>query len=290
MTRTAMPGHLRAGMRAWTVAVLIFIASLVPVRSQGQDYAASAGPLSEARQLVLVTTADWNATRGTLHAFSRNADVWEPAMDSMPVVIGRSGAAWGIGLHAPQPGARKQEGDGRSPAGVFTLGVAFGYADSANTALPYAAMDANDYCVDVSASPLYNRIVDTAQVGEDAVEGSTEPMRRDLHLDGDQRYKLGFVVEHNPGNEPGLGSCIFAHLWKSADAATAGCTAMAEPDMQALLAWLKPEAKPVFVLLPQAEYERLRIPWALPGLRQEAMGATGAQCQACWLDSTRYST
>ena len=34
------------------------------------------------------------------------------------------------------------------------------------------------------------------------------------------------------------GSCIFAHLWKSADSATAGCTAMAELAMRKLLAWL----------------------------------------------------
>jgi len=34
--------------------------------------------------------------------------------------------------------------------------------------------------------------------------------------------------------------------------------------MQSLLAWLKPEDAPVFVLLPQAEYERLRSTWQLP--------------------------
>jgi L,D-peptidoglycan transpeptidase YkuD (ErfK/YbiS/YcfS/YnhG family) len=185
-------------------------------------------------------------------------------MGSVPVVIGRSGAAWGVGLHPPQPGPRKQEGDGRSPAGVFALGVAFGYANSAKTGLPYEAMDANDYCIDVADSPLYNLVVDAGEVGADAVEGSTEPMRRDLHVGGDQRYKLGFVIQHNPGNEPGLGSCIFAHLWKSAEEATAGCTAMAEPDVERLLAWLTPDANPVFVLLPQEQYDRLRDSWNLP--------------------------
>jgi len=36
--------------------------------------------------------------------------------------------------------------------------------------------------------------------------------------------------------------------------------------MQALVAWLRPEDHPVFVLLPQNEYRRLRVAWDLPDL------------------------
>ena len=125
-------------------------------------------------------------------------------------------------------------------------------------------MDARDWCIDVPESPLYNRIVDSAEVGDDAVAGSTEPMRRDLHADGDHRYRLGLVIAHNPAAVPGAGSCIFAHLWKAPGVATAGCTAMPEPAMQALLAWLQPQAAPVLVLLPLAEHERLSSGWRLP--------------------------
>jgi L,D-peptidoglycan transpeptidase YkuD (ErfK/YbiS/YcfS/YnhG family) len=182
-------------------------------------------------------------------------------------MLGRTGSAWGIGLHpAGSSGPQKREGDGRAPAGVFALGTAFGYAGGARTALPYRGMGASDYCIDVPASPLYNRIVDAREVGEQAVAGSTEPMRRDLHADGDQRYRLGFVIEHNPQARPGAGSCIFAHLWKAPGVATAGCTAMDDPIMQQLLAWLDPARKPVFVLLPVSEYQRLRAGWGLPAL------------------------
>ena len=89
-------------------------------------------------------------------------------------------------------------------------------------------------------------------------------MRRDLHADGDQRYKLGFVIEHNSRGVPGAGSCIFAHLRDRADSSTAGCTAMAEPAMKFLLAWLREREHPVFVLLPLGEYMRLRAEWRLP--------------------------
>jgi L,D-peptidoglycan transpeptidase YkuD (ErfK/YbiS/YcfS/YnhG family) len=218
----------------------------------------------DARQLVLVTIADWNADHGELRRFERDGVDWRAVGTTAPVTIGRAGAAWGLGLHAPQAGVGKREGDGRSPAGVYRIGAAFGYAPNADTTLPYRALTADDWCIDVDGSPLYNRIVDAREVGAAAVAGSTEPMRRDLHADGDQRYRLGFVIEHNPSGQAGQGSCIFAHLWKSPQDATAGCTAMDASAMQALLAWLRPEREPVFVLLPQAEYARLRAAWQLP--------------------------
>lgn len=218
-----------------------------------------------AAQLVLVTTTGWDTDRGILRRYERNGDGWRTVGQPVPVMVGRNGTAWGLGLHPAQSsGPVKREGDGRAPAGVFAIGTAFGYGADAATALPYAAMDAGDWCIDVPASPLYNRIVDAGDVGADAVTGSTEPMRRDLHADGDQRYRLGFVIEHNAAAVPGAGSCIFAHLWKSPDDATAGCTAMADPSMRDLLGWLDPARKPVFVLLPRAELERLHAAWHLP--------------------------
>jgi L,D-peptidoglycan transpeptidase YkuD (ErfK/YbiS/YcfS/YnhG family) len=221
----------------------------------------------QARQLVLVTTSDWNADRGLQRRYERMADGWRQVGDAQPVMIGRSGAAWGLGLHdAGHPGPVKREGDGRSPAGMFAIGEAFGYGPTARTSLPYAAMQASNYCVDVSGSPLYNRIVDADVVGAAAVAQATEPMRRDLHADGDQRYRLGFVIEHNMQARPMAGSCIFAHLWKSPEDPTTGCTAMAPPTMQALLGWLRPELHPVFVLLPLPEYRRLQGAWGLPAL------------------------
>jgi L,D-peptidoglycan transpeptidase YkuD (ErfK/YbiS/YcfS/YnhG family) len=224
-------------------------------------------PWHSARQLVVVTTADWNVDHGMLRRFERDGGTWHAVGAPQPVLIGRSGSAWGIGLH-PQPthGPMKREGDGRSPAGVFAIGEAFGYATTARTALPYSAMEASSYCVDVSGSPLYNRIVDTRVVGEQAVAGATEPMRRDLHENGDQRYRLGFVIEHNPRGVPMSGSCIFAHLWKSPVDATSGCTAMDTMTMDAVLAWLRPDADPVFVLLPIDVYRQVGHGWGLPSI------------------------
>ncbi|MDR6096014.1 L,D-transpeptidase family protein [Stenotrophomonas sp. SORGH_AS_0321] len=227
----------------------------------------AASPLDGARQVVVVTSEGWDSTQGRLQAFARTDHGWKPEGAAFDVALGRSGSAWGIGLHpATDALPSKREGDGRSPAGVFALGTAFGYAAQADTALPWQPMQESSYCMDVPDSPYYNRIVDAGRVGAEAVEGSTEPMRLDLHNHGDVRYQQGFVINHNPRNVPGQGSCIFAHLWRREGEATAGCTAMTAAHMQQLLAWLDPRSAPVFVLLPHDEYARLQQAWQLPAL------------------------
>ena len=242
---------------------------VVSATAEAAARAADAEPArawSDARQLVLVVTPGQDATTGRMRAFDRVEGGWKPAGEAFEVTVGRSGIAWGIGLHPPQPGLAKREGDGRAPAGVFRIGTAFGYASSARTGLPYAPMSATNWCVDVDGAPLYNRIVDSREVGEAAVAGSTEPMRRDIHAKGDQRYRLGFVIEHNADGRAGGGSCIFAHLWKAPGEPTAGCTAMDAAAMERLLAWLREDAHPVFVQLTEADAVRLSAPWRLPSL------------------------
>ncbi|ULU26727.1 L,D-transpeptidase family protein [Dyella terrae] len=248
-----------------------FLAAALAAAAIGPSVAASGDVDWQAsRQMVLVITPDWNADHGVLRAFERTGDGWKPVVDAQAVTVGRSGAAWGLGLNEPQSdGPQKHEGDGRAAAGVYRVGEVFGYAASGGTRMPYEEMTDTDWCVDVDGSPYYNQIVDAKKVGEKAVAGASEPMRRDLHLNGDQRYKIGFVIEHNAKGKSGGGSCIFAHLWASPTDATAGCTAMPEPVMRRLLAWMKPEDQPVFVLLPQSEYVRLRAPWHLPVLGKQ---------------------
>ena len=256
--------------RHWISGPLrILVAALCALVISGCSHRAAtpALPWNAAEQMVVVITPDWDANQGVLRTFERSNGDWREVGEPRPVMVGRSGSAWGLGLHPEaQSDPIKREGDGRSPAGVFTIGSAFGYADQADTALPYSAMQRSHYCMDVSASPLYNRIVDAREVGDNAVAGSTEPMRLDLHSAGDQRYRLGFVIEHNPQARRDAGSCIFAHLWKQPGDVTAGCTAMDDPSMTRLLNWLRPERHPVFVLMPQAQYVSLRDPWKLPAM------------------------
>ena len=242
----------------------LLLSLLIPLPSMAGQARSEAIPTGS-RQLIMVIAESWDSPNARMQTFERKHGQWKALAAPTPVMIGKNGMGWGSGLHPHQlQGPQKAEGDGKAPAGIFAIGPAFGYSPALSTGLPYLAMSADDWCVDVNESPLYNRIVSTKDVGLSAIEGSSEPMRRDIHSQGDMLYAKGFVIQHNPENTPRLGSCIFAHLWRSPVSATAGCTAMPEPVMHDLLAWLDSQKQPVFVSLPLAEYHRLRPDWRLP--------------------------
>ena len=222
----------------------------------------------ESQQLVIVTTDGWESTTGRLQTFTRgDDDKWRPAELRSEVVLGRSGLAWGIGLHPLQPGQQKLEGDGKAPAGMFRLSGSFGAEATAPGAMPYLPMRKNHYCIDIPSSPLYNQIVDISKYPKAMSKGTTEPMRRDLAAKPDDSYRRGLFIDHNPRNQPGAGSCIFMHQIVPEKTATAGCTALPDADLTAIFAWLKPELQPVYLLLPAAEYQALRASWHLPVLQ-----------------------
>lgn len=221
--------------------------------------------MTESRQLVLVTTGGWDAVDGEMKLYERDSidDQWKAVGEKIPVVVGRNGMAWGIGLHgdAIGKGPVKQEGDGRSPAGVFDLSSAFGYApreQAGEVKLPYVQAVATLECVDDPQSAHYNRIIDRASV-ENPDWKSSERMRRD-----DDQYQWGVVVDHNAKGEPGCGSCVFLHIWETPGKGTAGCTAMKAEKMLDVLRWLDAKKRPTLVQLPQTEFERLRKAWGLP--------------------------
>jgi D-alanyl-D-alanine dipeptidase len=221
--------------------------------------------LAESRQLILVTAGGWDAVDGEMRRYERDSinDQWKTSGEKIPVVVGRNGMAWGQGLHggAVGEGPVKQEGDGRSPAGVFSLGSAFGYAPperAGEVKLPYVQAVATLECVDDPQSTHYNRIVDRARV-ENPDWKSSERMRRD-----DDQYRWGVVVDHNAKGAPRCGSCIFMHIWETPGKGTAGCTAMSSSSMEYLSRWLDAKKRPILVQLPQTEFERLREAWGLP--------------------------
>ncbi len=237
--------------------------------------AASAGAQSAAlvreslgvsQQMVVVTSSDWNATAGWLRRFERSDQGWQINGSPLRVVLGRAGLGWGRGAHPlPQPGPQKTEGDGRSPAGIFPLPYAFGYAapDSVREIkLPYVQCTASLECVDDTNSSHYNIILDRGSVSAPDWK-SSEKMRRI-----DDEYCLGIFVAHNSSPaQPGAGSCIFLHIWKGPDVPTSGCTAMGAGAMESLLGWLDGSSHPVLVQLPEEQYQRFQAEWQLPLLQ-----------------------
>ena len=222
-------------------------------------------PIAKAvTQLVVVTSSGFEAWRAQLQRYERAVGgSWQVVGEPIDVVLGRSGYAWGNGVHgsgAPEgrSGPVKREGDGRSPAGVFAIGTVHGYAPAApdGSTLPYEQATTAQRCVDDPRATEYNRIVEAGPRGESW--RTAERMRRD-----DAVYELALDIEHNRSPVvPGHGSCIFAHVWVNAQTPVAGCTGMALPELKALLIWLKPGA--LWVALPNQEYQALRACWDLP--------------------------
>ena len=224
-----------------------------------------ASPLGDARQLVLVVSDNWDATSAVLRRYARPGEgqPWQAVGEGVPVSIGRTGLAWGRGLHGnpPLPGPTKREGDGKAPAGVFTLPLAFGYAPKEQAGavkLPYMQLTAEVMGVDDVKSRRYNQLVRADQVTKDW--DSAETMLRP-----DGLYEWGVFVNHNVSPaQPGAGSCIFLHIWRGPERSTAGCTAMSRENMILLVQWLDPAAHPVLVHLPRQAYEHMAEPWGLP--------------------------
>ena len=223
--------------------------------------------LSPSSQMVVVTTKDWAATEGVLRRFERHDHGWQQVGISLRVVVGRSGLGWGRGLTLPPastPEPQKREGDGRSPAGIFRLTYAFGYAapdEVKEIKLPYIQCTESVECVDDTNSMYYNIIKDR-HTAEKVDWKSSEKMRM-----SDDEYKLGVFIAHNPDPVvPGAGSCVFMHIWKEAGHPTSGCTAVSEGGIESLLGWLDPRATPVLVQLPEPVYRARQIEWLLPAI------------------------
>lgn len=224
-------------------------------------FAYANAPLENVQQAILVIGRGWNDVHATLQRFERKDGKWQAVGTAIPCVLGYKGMAWGLGLNPTKTGhhPQKREGDGRSPAGIFRISGAFGFAPPEQARaihLPYTQLTAPLECVDDPKSTHYNRTVDASSTARDWK--SSEHMRRI------KEYKWGAFVEQNPRATPGAGSCIFLHIWDGPDHGTAGCTAFNEEALKTTLAWLRPEAHPVLIQMPREQYDSLRELWGLP--------------------------
>ena len=205
-------------------------------------------------QLLLVIAEDMNRSAAQLQRYEQKEGVWKAIGRTVSVNLGRNGLGWGIGTPAPLPhdpsDPLKHEGDGRAPAGIFTLGPVFGYAARIATAMPYVQATKALVCIDDSRASSYNRVV---PIRPDLIFGSFEWMRRE-----DELYKIGVVVGHNEAAEPGRGSCIFLHIERAPGAGTAGCTSMNAAALAALIRWLDPAKAPLLIQVPRKSLPALR--------------------------------
>lgn len=217
--------------------------------------------LNKAQRLLLVTTPGWNSVDGTMQRYERRSGKWVKVGEAFPIVVGANGLGWDPVLLAAEKqhraGPVKHEGDGRSPAGVFPVGDAFGFDPKGPTARKYIPLTATTECVDDAGSAHYAHVVDRNEVPK--VDWNSSEKMREIGA-----YKLGLVVNYNLASTvKSNGSCIFLHIWKGAGHGTAGCTAMDETRLEELVKWIG-NNQAALVQLPSAEYDRARKQWRLP--------------------------
>jgi len=144
---------------------------------------------------------------------------------AIPVVLGRTGIA-----------ADKREGDGATPRGRFHLLRLWWRADRSArppTHLPARRIDpAMAWCED-PADRRYNR-----------------PFRRSANEPGDRLWRddrlYDLVIELSHNTRPriaGRGSAVFVHVARPDRSPTAGCVALAAPDLRRLLGRLGPKTR-----------------------------------------------
>ncbi len=221
-------------------------------------------------QAIIGISQGWNSSEVTLSLVERDrSGRWQRVLGPFPGRLGRAGLVWGLGLHEnPRRATIKQEGDGRSPAGIFRIGglwVTHKTPVKHHRRLPEVKVGPNDLWVSDPRMPqLYNRHLRLDHPARSPWE-LHEQMRQN-----DYPHSIKLLICHNKEDTPGrpvvgAGSSIFFHIWRREGAApTAGCTSLAETNLRELIARLNPQQNPVYILLPRSEYVKLRAAWQLP--------------------------
>lgn len=144
----------------------------------------------------------------------------------LPCAIGRGGIT-----------TDKREGDGASPAGIWRL-VGGMYRADRGIIFGLQPIGHNDRWSDDPRDLAYNQ-----QVRAHAYPYNHERLRR-----ADPLYDIVLFSDWNwPIAKSGKGSAIFVHLWRRPRFPTAGCIGFSRPDLEWILARLKPDTR-LFIL------------------------------------------
>ncbi|WP_228538273.1 L,D-transpeptidase [Nocardia sp. XZ_19_385] len=210
--------------------------ALAMVALSGAPAQAAALPVpydGPAGQVVTVLAPGSSSTTAVLEAWERQGSRWIRALGPFPAFVG----AEGVG--------EAREAVARTPAGVWALSHAFGNRPGNGTRLPYRQVTPWDWWVGDSRSLLYNMPF----LCPPGLCPFNESVSERLGAVG-YAYDRAVVMDYNrwPAR-PGHGSAFFLHV--STGEPTAGCVAIAAPDLDAVMRWLDPAAHPVIAIAAQ---------------------------------------
>ncbi len=181
-------------------------------------------------QLILVFNENPDNSQAKLFTFQKDKSEWSSVSGPAPAGVGENGFA----THS-----KKLEGDGKTPSGLFRLGVLFTYENQVDTKMPFIQSSSDDKWIDDPESEDYNR----------HVRGETSAKSYEKLKLASDYYKFCMVIEYNTNPVvKGKGSAIFLHLRVSDYETTAGCVAIAESEMLRILKWLDPDKHPMILM------------------------------------------
>lgn len=227
--------------------------------SFGQTHKHKSFNISESKQLIIVIANKTDSKGGKLYFYERNSsEKWILRLQAIDVMLGTKGMGYcsdlsGIFAHQSP---KKEEGDLKSPAGLFYIHEAFAFY-SVKTGLALKILNKGTVCVDDTASIFYAKLSSDSLLKKDWHSG--ERMRKI------KQYEYGFIIDQNIlANRLAGGSCIFVHIWSGVGKTTAGCTSMSKKNLLKLLALLEINKTPVILQLPLDSYKKAATILKLP--------------------------
>lgn len=251
-------------MKNTKICISIIILLLFSSQSFGQS-SSEPWSIETSYQLIVVVTDSPTLPDGKLFRYSKDDDSeWKLLSKPIPIIVGKNGLAESNGLikFKSLELEKKKEGDKKSPAGIFTLSKAFGFAppsELGDLKVPYLQIEEGIECIDDTNSEFYNIILQRKKA-EKVDWQSSEKMWK-----ADPWYRFGVIIDAN--NSPiikGNGSCLFLHNWDGPDDETVGCTAMDSNAMREIVLWLDSTKNPKLVQLTLEQYNKNQDELGLP--------------------------
>lgn len=171
--------------------------------------------IGDAKSVILVKSYENTADLSFMAVNEQG--FWEEVLSTKQAWVGKNGVT-----------NHKQEGDGCTPAGVYTLSTPFGVKDAPEGELweDYIKLTEDEYWVDDGESKYYNTLVRKSEADE--TWESAEHL-----VEEDVAYAYACNIDYNTQCIPGNGSAIFLHCSKGNP--TGGCVSVPEDVMIQLL-------------------------------------------------------
>jgi L,D-peptidoglycan transpeptidase YkuD (ErfK/YbiS/YcfS/YnhG family) len=188
-------------------------------------------PLHRATRLIIVTVDAMDDTKADLRTFERKSPAasWKKSGEPQACVVGARGIGWGHPYLAFRRGAEpvKEEGDERTPAGIYRIGAMFGFAEDKRP--NYIQLTpGRQFCVEDTSSPYYGRIVPQSSVSDKTLGQNMASV---------QQFRRGLFIDYPPRPAFKAGSCIFVQVWRGEGVATSAHIGLPEENILRLQDW-----------------------------------------------------